>query len=128
MPENDHLAAQPTQIIERRKNPTQIPSNEAAMLHLLENLQNGIDELKKAFADHTTQQKADLEAVVKNGFPDGDPDGHRRYHEAEIKAAEERAKFWAQMRIEGAKWAGLGALAFAASAAWHEFIKNTITK
>lgn len=104
------------------------PSAELAMLQLLKNLQDGIDELKQSFAEHTVQQRADLERVVKQGFPDGDPDGHRRYHEAEIKAAEERAKFWAQMRIEGAKWAGLGALAFAASAAWHEFIKNTIAK
>jgi hypothetical protein len=54
----------------------------------------GIDELRKA-------------------FPDGDPDGHRRYHESIIRRNEAREKFYQELRGELAK-KGLWALVIAA--------------
>ena len=44
----------------------------------------------------TIEDKVDQ---VLAGFPDGDPVGHRKYHEAMIKKAEERALFWQELRV-----------------------------
>lgn len=54
---------------------------------------------------------------VLAGFPDGDPDGHRRFHEVMIRKAEAREKFWNDMSaklIERGVWATLMALVGAA--------------
>lgn len=54
-------------------------------------------ELKQGYTEAVAQ-------VLKDAFPDGDPDGHRRYHEASIKKAEEQAEFWTKMKVELAKY------------------------
>ena len=51
-----------------------------------------LDELKKMEG-----------AFAKNEDGDVDFDGHRKYHESMIKAAEEQAKFWKDLRIDIAK-------------------------
>jgi hypothetical protein len=53
---------------------------------------------------------------LHKGFPAGDWDGHRRYHEAIIKQAEDRAKFYQELCVELATkglWAVLALLATA---------------
>ncbi|MFT4068926.1 hypothetical protein [Paraburkholderia sp.] len=40
---------------------------------------------------------------LHKAFPDGDWDGHRRYHEAIIRKAEDRAQFYRELRGEMAK-------------------------
>lgn len=45
---------------------------------------------------------------IEGAFPrneDGEPDveGHRRFHDAKIKAAEEEAQFWKELKMEVAK-------------------------
>ena len=47
-------------------------------------------ELRKHFDDRFDQ----LEALIKSGFPDGDPASHRRVHEQHIKEAAEKAEVW----------------------------------
>ena len=44
-----------------------------------------------------------LSAAVKTGFPDGDLDGHRRYHELLIEEALERKKMRSAIFIHVAK-------------------------
>ena len=53
---------------------------------------------------------------LEGAFPrneDGDPDvdGHRRFHESKIKAAEEEAAFWKELKMEIAKKGLAGAWA-----------------
>lgn len=51
--------------------------------------------------------------LYRSAFPEGDPDGHRRYHESLLKAAEERAEFWKRMRIKAGEmtvWAFLACI------------------
>lgn len=55
-------------------------------------------------------------------FPNDDPDGHRRFHEAEIRRAEARAEFWEKMRFEVVKWGLFGFLGWAAYQLWIAFI------
>lgn len=72
---------------------------------------------------HTDGETARIAAIAA-GFPDSDPVGHRRYHEAEIRRAEERAQFWGKLRLELTKWGLLGFLGWVAVTLWHEFIKG----
>jgi hypothetical protein len=37
---------------------------------------------------------------LAKGFPDGDPDGHRRLHEALARKEESRAKFYEDLRLK----------------------------
>lgn len=46
------------------------------------------------------QQSVDL---ILSAFPEGDVDGHRRYHEAKIRAALAEEKFWLDLKAEAAK-------------------------
>ena len=63
-------------------------------------------------------------AAIAAGFPDSDPAGHRRYHEAEIKRIEARAEFWSKLRLSVTQWGLLGFLGWALVSLWHEFLKG----
>ncbi|MBC8642140.1 hypothetical protein IAG25_35635 [Caballeronia sp. EK] len=58
---------------------------------------------------------------LAKGFPGGDPDGHRRAHEAQIRKAEARAKFYEDLRsklVERGLWA---LILFIGVALWQYF-------
>jgi hypothetical protein len=103
---------------ERRKDAS------AAMIELLKNLQQSIDSLNKKFDDHVVTQKEELITIVDKAFPEGDPDGHRRHHEAVIKEAEDRAQFWSTMRTELAKWGLIGFSGWIVLMAWQAFLQG----
>lgn len=42
-------------------------------------------------------------ASLKQAFPDGDIVGHRKYHEARIKAAVAEEEFWKDLKLDIAK-------------------------
>jgi len=90
------------------------------LLALVQKVHESQKELDRKLTKHMTEETDELaKAITKlmaEAFPEGDPDGHRRHHELVIQQAEERAKFWHEMRVAAAKWAGLGLLAFLASA------------
>lgn len=94
---------------------------------LSQNIHALSDDLKKLdqkFDKHVTTQSNDLKTAMDNAFPEGDASGHRRHHEALIKAAEERAKFWGTMRTEIAKWGLIGFLGWVLYAAWTTFLQG----
>lgn len=93
-----------------------------AMIELLTSVKASVDDLNKKFDAHVVTQREEMKELVAAAFPGEDPDGHRRHHEAVIKEAEDRAKFWQEMRIAAAKWAGLGVITFAVAALWHELL------
>lgn len=68
--------------------------------------------------------KSAVREAMAEAFPGGDPDGHRRHHEAVIKAAEQRAEFWQTMRKEIGKWGLISLAGFLAMAAWRAFLKG----
>lgn len=58
-------------------------------------------------AEHQREVNERLDALQR-AFPGGDPEGHRRFHEALIEQAAERAKFWRELRgklMERGIWA-----------------------
>lgn len=56
----------------------------------MEDVRKDISDIRHELKEHTKKD----ESVCKAAFPDGDPDGHRRFHEAAIKRAEAEAEVW----------------------------------
>lgn len=108
-----------SQFVERRSR-----TEDAILLHIQELKAGQIDLNKKMTYHHEIFRKeveTAVERVFDRSFPDGDPEGHRKIHESWIAEAASRASFWEEMRLAGAKWLGLGALGFLASAIWIAF-------
>lgn len=66
-----------------------------------------LDELKKIES-----------AFAKNDDGSVDFDGHRKYHEAMIRAAEEQEKFWHDLKMEIAKKGIIAAIVIALGLLW----------
>lgn len=66
-----------------------------------------LDELKKIES-----------AFAKNDDGHVDFDGHRKYHEAMIRAAEEQEKFWHDLKMEIAKKGIIAAIVIALGLLW----------
>ena len=92
------------------------------LLELVKQVHESQKTLEAKVTNHMTNETAELASAItklmKDAFPEGDPDGHRRHHELVIQREEERAKFWQEMRIAGGKWAGLGVLGLLATLVW----------
>lgn len=94
--------------VDRRK-----PS--AELLMLVQEVRGHQLEMREKL-DNVPQEIAQALAVLmKDAFPDGDAAGHRKHHEAAIKAAESRAAFWGKLYFELAKY---GLIGFAVWAFW----------
>lgn len=63
---------------------------------------------------------------LHKAFPDGDCDGHRRYHEAVIRKIEDRAEFWKVLRAELAS-KGLWAVVLVVAAALWAYFKAKVS-
>ena len=107
---------QSTETVERRQ-------NQRILFDLIQQQNAKIDKLTEFVQTSTSAQAQRLESLA-SGFPDGDPAGHRRYHEAEIKRIEARADFWAKLRLSVTQWGLLGFLGWALVSLWHEFLKG----
>ena len=61
---------------------------------------------------------------LRSAFPDEDPEGHRRFHDALIAESEARKAFWSDLRarlLEKGIWA---VVVFLATAAWFYLIRG----
>jgi hypothetical protein len=112
-----------TVFADRRK-----PTDAEILMGLMNGLMERMDRYDERLSTHmeqeTIQLRQAMQEVMTNSFPDGDPDGHRRAHEAWIRKEEDKAKFWHEMVVAGAKWLGLGVLGFLATAAWTAFLQG----
>ncbi len=79
-------------------------------------LAEAVDVIDQQLARRLDERMGPMEDLIRSGFPDGDPTGHRRYHEAEMARIEARAAFWEKMRFELAKWGLIGFAAWALQA------------
>ena len=106
-------------------------SNDSMVLFLMQQVADDMKNLDTKLSNHMTNEITELalalDAMRRESFPDGDPDGHRRAHEASIKRAEDNAKFWAEMRIAAGKWMGLGLLGLLATWIWQGFLQALLT-
>lgn len=87
-------------------------ASETAILALVKSIQHDVHEMKNTLKSHIETEPIEwtnqLRNLMNEAFPSGDPNGHRRFHEAAIEAAEDRAKFWKEMRNALAKWGLIG--------------------
>ena len=69
-----------------------------------------LDEHDKTEADQLNTRFDKLEALLKSGFPGGDPEEHRRYHDEVIDFIRERRELWRAIRektLTALLWSGL---------------------
>jgi hypothetical protein len=99
---------------------------------------DALDRLRDEIGQRHTENTSTLEVVedklnvlfdrvddLAKGFPDGDWEGHRRYHEAVIKKMEARTKFYDDLRGDLAK-KGLWAVILTMAAAIWFFLKSKL--
>lgn len=98
------------------------PSSE--LLFLVQEVKTNQEELDRKLEAVPTDIAKALAVLMKDAFPDGDPDGHRRYHEASIKEAEAKAEFWSKMRVSVSTWGLIGVLGMLGMMAWNGFIQR----
>ena len=117
------MSAQPSVpfSVERRE-------EDKVLLVLIREVLSNQHELDTKLSAHIDREETMLleatERLTKTAFPDGDPDGHRRAHEAWIKSQEQKAEFWEKMKTEVYKWGIIGVLGFLATAAWVALTKG----
>ena len=97
-----------------------------------------LDKLRDEIGLRHVENTSSLEVIEKDikvltdrvddltrGFPNGDPDGHRIYHEASIKRIEARTRFYEALLAELAKQ-GLWSLIIFVGAAVVYYIKSKL--
>ena len=102
----------------------------------IEGIAETLGEIYKS-TQHTDRRLTDLMLSVSSyiakqeqaikGFPNDDPDGHRKAHEAMITSAQRKAAFYSMMLHEVSKWSIFGVLTGLATAVWL-FIKTEVHK
>lgn len=74
--------------------------------------------------DRLSETQRELQQAVReiaSGFPGGDPDGHRRYHESVIEWRELRNKMVRDALAQASKVGGMAAIGWLAYAIWTAF-------
>lgn len=104
---------------------------ERAMVYNHATLTESISRATAKADDATTNADAAHEAVkaavkeaMASAFPAGDPDGHRRHHEAVIKQAEEQAALFKKMREALMQYGLLGFVGWAFYSLWNSFLQG----
>ncbi len=100
--------------------------NDTLVLALMQEVRDTVNRVEKRLNDHITEEEAVISSMMTDAFPDGDPEGHRRHHEAEIKRIEDRAKFWGEMRNHLAKWGVVGLAGWLVYVVWVAVLKGPI--
>lgn len=101
-------------------------TNSIDLVYLVEAIHENQRSFDKRLSEHMaaeTQQLASaITSLMKEAFPDGDPDGHRRRHELELEELKEKAEFWKKMRLALAQWGLLGFVGWLAVTGWNAFL------
>ncbi len=63
-------------------------------------------------------------ALMIKSFPEGDADGHRKAHEAQMRAIEARAEFWKKMLFEVSKYGAIGVIGWLCMKLWVAFLSG----
>ena len=106
-------------------------SDPTAMLYDLIALNTqAIDDMRKSLEAYVQEargkeaENAACRLSMMDSVPNGDHDGHRRYHESIILKMEARTKLWQDISSSVTKWGIIGAIGWLGWAMWHEIIIN----
>lgn len=96
------------------------------LLMLVEQIHKNQVALTEKLTTHMNAETHELaEAItslMKEAFPDGDPDGHRRRHELELEELKEKTEFWKKMRLALAQWGLIGFVGWLFITGWNAFL------
>jgi hypothetical protein len=104
-------------------------SDDTVLLLLVQKIHEDVKEVRSDVTGLTTRLDVHMhnetlalaEAVATlmvKSFPQGDPDGHKALHEADIQAAKDKAEFWKKMRFELSRAGLLAFLIWAGVQIW----------
>lgn len=103
-------------------------SQNKLILTLLQETRDSVKDLDSKLSTHMVEESKEwaesLTNLMKASFPAGDPEGHKRFHEASIQRAEKSAAFWEKMLYELAKWGLVLFIGWAAVALWQTFLQG----
>lgn len=97
----------------------------AVWRHEERELSNAKHDQNQTRMDTLEREMVAMAAAVKLAYPDGDADGHRRFHEEMIRKAAERAQFYQDLRTKLAE-KGIWALFVLLAIALWAFIKAKV--
>lgn len=80
--------------------------------------------LTKHMTEETLELAQEISKMMLIAFPEGDPHGHRKLHEADIDRAKARAAFWRKLLEEITKYGLLGLISWLAITAWSAFVQG----
>ena len=112
---HDHEDRRP----ERRRTPAITEAQIALMVE--EEVERRLAKFEDKIIAHMDVKFGQMHKMFSDAFPDGDPHGHRMYHERSIKTADQWSKFkmgLVDKLAAGGAWAILG---FVALALWDYF-------
>lgn len=105
----------PEQDVERR-------ADVSALLMMLQRVHEDVQVLDRKLTEHTATELTNITEMVRDlmadAFPGGDANGHRKAHEADMKAITDRADFWKKMLFEVSRYGLFGVLGWLVYAAW----------
>ena len=105
-------------------------TGENAVLSLITEVHKDLKALNERLSSHMVEETHDLAAEVAklmaDAFPEGDPKGHRKYHEASIAKAEAKAEFWKKMLFEICRWGLIGFIGWMAVTLWKAFVLGPV--
>jgi hypothetical protein len=112
-----------------RRNLTRMPEALEAQIALMveEEVERRLSKLEERLMMHMDTKFAQLHRLITDAFPNGDPHGHRAYHELQIKQADGWDKIKGEVVskfLTGGLWIAAGWLAFAVWQAFKEGVKS----
>ena len=93
--------------------------------HIDERIKVRLEERASSESAQLNARFDKLEALLKSGFPGGDPEEHRRYHDEVIDFMRERRELWKAIRektLTALLWSGL----LTVGSAIYHFIKTKL--
>ena len=98
----------------------------AALLVLVTQVHADVQTFGKQLQDQRKDEALALAEAVATlmvkSFPEGDAEGHRKMHEAEMKAVEARAEFWKKLLFEITKYGLIGVVGWLVLKIWTAFL------
>lgn len=85
-------------------------------------LEQRLDSNRQQIINHFDSRFDTLEKMIKDGFPHGDPRGHREVHEGQIERANNRKALWKSVWEKLVGGTVITALIFIGQASWSKLL------
>ena len=106
--------------------PIERRADTSALLVLVQQVHADVQIFSKRLDEQRHEDALALAAAVValtlKAFPEGDADGHKKAHEAQMAAVEARAEFWQKLLFEVTKYGVFGVVGWLALKIWTAFL------